>query len=151
MKATPVLQRQSGVMLLEALIAILIFAIGILGIVGLQGTAVKQVTDARYRSDAALLANQLIGQMWLTDRLSTTLDSQFTAAGASNAKYTAWKTMVTSTLPVPDPSSQSPTVAVNHTAGAAGEGTVTITIFWLAPSEPSGTTPHQYVALAQIR
>jgi type IV pilus assembly protein PilV len=149
MKTTPALQNQSGVMLLEALIAILIFAIGILGIVGLQGTAVKQVTDARFRSDAALLANQLIGQMWLTDRLSTTLNDQFTAAGASNAKYTAWKTMVTSTLPVP--TSQSPTVVVNHTAGASGEGTVTITIFWLAPSEPSGTTPHQYVALAQIK
>jgi type IV pilus assembly protein PilV len=144
MKINSAPRPQSGVMLLEALIAILIFAIGILGIVGLQGTAVKQVSDARFRSDAALLANQLIGQMWLTDRSSTTLDSQFTATGASHAKYSAWKDMVAATLPM----SQDPSVGVNHTAGANAEGTVTITIFWQAPGD---TAEHHYVAVAQIR
>ena len=33
--------RQSGVMLLEALIAILIFSLGILGLVGMQASAVR--------------------------------------------------------------------------------------------------------------
>ena len=32
---------QSGVMLLEALIAILIFSLGVLGIVGMQASAIK--------------------------------------------------------------------------------------------------------------
>jgi type IV pilus assembly protein PilV len=44
-------------MLLEALIAILIFSFGILGLVGLQANAINLSTDAKYRADAALLAN----------------------------------------------------------------------------------------------
>ena len=73
---------QSGVMLLEALIAILIFSLGILGIVGLQAVQMKLVADAKYRSDAALLAEELIGQMWASDRTAATLNAVF-ATGAT--------------------------------------------------------------------
>ncbi|WP_342617899.1 type IV pilus modification protein PilV [Rhodoferax sp. GW822-FHT02A01] len=144
---------QSGMMLIEALIAILLFAVGILGIVGLQGTAVKQVTEARFRSEASMLANQLLGQMWMSDRQSTSLFNNFTAGGAVHDKYDAWKALVTSTLPTP----QDPTVSVNNTANDPGEGTVTITLFWRSPSDPSDTNdphyvaPHRYVAIAQIK
>ena len=55
----PLRHAQSGVMLLEALIAILIFSLGILALIGLQATAISQSTDARYRSEAALLANDI--------------------------------------------------------------------------------------------
>ena len=51
--------KQSGVMLLEALIAILIFSLGVLGIVGMQASAVKASRDAKYRADAGLLAARL--------------------------------------------------------------------------------------------
>lgn len=56
--------RQQGVALLEALIAILIFSFGVLGIVGLQATMVTNTTDAKYRADASYIAQQRIGQMW---------------------------------------------------------------------------------------
>jgi type IV pilus assembly protein PilV len=140
MKARPPLQKQSGVMLLEALIAILIFAVGILGIVGLQGTAVSQVTDARFRSDAALLANQLIGTMWVGDRAVVTLQNNF---ATGNAAYTTWKSTVAATLPVPTAS--PPTVDVDNA------GIVTITIYWRAPNQQAGTASHKYVAIAQIK
>jgi len=52
--------RERGVMLIEALIAILIFSIGILAVVGMQGVAIKNVTESKYRSEAAFLANELI-------------------------------------------------------------------------------------------
>lgn len=147
MKTTPALQNQSGVMLLEALIAILIFAIGILGIVGLQGTAVKQVTDARFRSDAALLANQLIGNMWVTDRSIATLKDQF---ATNKAAYVTWAgTAVTQTGTVigtlPGVTDFPPTVDISDT------GIATISIYWRAPSEAAGTTPHKHVVISQIR
>ena len=41
------LKNQSGMLLLEGLIAILGFTIGVLGVVGQQATVVKQVYDAR--------------------------------------------------------------------------------------------------------
>ncbi|MBL0167679.1 MAG: hypothetical protein IPP85_11320 [Propionivibrio sp.] len=40
-------KQQSGVMLLEALIAILIFSLGVLGIGGLQASAVAATRDAK--------------------------------------------------------------------------------------------------------
>lgn len=69
--------KQSGVMLLEALIAILIFSLGILGVVGMQASAVKANRDAKYRADAGLLANELVGQMMSGDRTGTTLQTNF--------------------------------------------------------------------------
>lgn len=57
--------RQSGALLLEALIAILLFSLGILSLVGMQAAAIGNVSEAKYRSDASFLANQLIGQIWV--------------------------------------------------------------------------------------
>jgi type IV pilus assembly protein PilV len=69
--------QQSGVMLLEALIAILIFSLGILGVVGMQASAIAASRDAKYRSDASLLANDLIGLMWSGTRDGASLQSNF--------------------------------------------------------------------------
>jgi type IV pilus assembly protein PilV len=55
---------QSGAMLLEALIAILIFSLGILAVIGLQAQSIRNSAESKYRSDASYLANQLIGRMW---------------------------------------------------------------------------------------
>ena len=61
---------QQGIVLLEALIAILIFSIGILGLVGLQAVMIKNSTDARFRSDASVIAQQRIGQIWSSPALA---------------------------------------------------------------------------------
>jgi type IV pilus assembly protein PilV len=57
-------ESQQGVVLLESLIAILIFSLGVLGIVGLQAAMIKNTTDAKFRSEASYIAQQTIGQMW---------------------------------------------------------------------------------------
>jgi type IV pilus assembly protein PilV len=57
--------KQRGGLLLEALIAIVIFSFGILGLIGMQATAIKQSADAKYRADASYLAGQIISQMWV--------------------------------------------------------------------------------------
>lgn len=53
-----------GVVMLEALIAILIFSMGILAIVGLQAAMVKNTSDARYRAEATFIAQQKLGEIW---------------------------------------------------------------------------------------
>jgi type IV pilus assembly protein PilV len=58
------LDKQRGIVLLEGLIAILIFSFGVLAMVGMQAASVRHTTDAKYRVDASFLANQSIGQMW---------------------------------------------------------------------------------------
>jgi type IV pilus assembly protein PilV len=55
---------QRGVVLLEAMIAILLFSMGVLAIVGLQAVMVKNTADSKYRADASYIAQQRIGMMW---------------------------------------------------------------------------------------
>ncbi|MFY9261472.1 MAG: hypothetical protein WAO71_13300 [Gallionella sp.] len=57
--------QQHGFVLLEGLIAILIFSMAILGVVGMQATAIAKSSESQYRADAAFLANQLFAQMWV--------------------------------------------------------------------------------------
>ncbi len=71
---------QSGVMLIEAMLAILIFSIGVLGIIGLQAAANKASVQAKYRSEASLLANEIIGRIWATDRSVATIAGRFADA-----------------------------------------------------------------------
>ncbi|MDK9701874.1 MAG: type IV pilus modification protein PilV [Sulfuritalea sp.] len=52
---------QRGSFMLEALMAMVIFAIGILGLIGLQGSGVAANTDIRYRIEAAQLAERMMG------------------------------------------------------------------------------------------
>lgn len=57
-------RRQEGATLIEALVAVLIFSIGILAVIGMQAFSVRTVTDAKYRADASFLANQALGRLW---------------------------------------------------------------------------------------
>lgn len=56
---------QQGVFLLEALIGILIFSIGVLAMVALGTTAVSAQSDAEYRTAAAGLANDIASRISL--------------------------------------------------------------------------------------
>jgi type IV pilus assembly protein PilV len=57
---------QGGFFLIEAMVAILIFALGILGLVAMGGTAVSSQSDAQYRTDASSLADAIAGQIALS-------------------------------------------------------------------------------------
>ncbi len=81
MSTTNKIKQQSGVFLLEALIAILIFAMGILGIVALGATAIAAQNDAQYRTEAANYASEIVGSMWGT--VDRTNDTTFAASLAT--------------------------------------------------------------------
>jgi type IV pilus assembly protein PilV len=122
-------------MLLEALISILLFALGILAVVGLQAFSIRASTDSVYRSEASFLANQVISQMWSDDK--TTLAANY-ATGA--AKYSAWKDIVVGKLP--GATTNPPTITVD------ASNVVTVNVRWLVPGEAAA---HDFVMLAQIR
>lgn len=50
--------------MLEALIAILLFSMGILALVGLQANMAKNTTGTKFRGDASYIAQQRIGALW---------------------------------------------------------------------------------------
>lgn len=136
---TKPLSLQSGVMLLEALLGILIFTIGILGLMGMQAAATRVAADAKYRSEAGLYADQIVNQMWADNK--ATLATDYATGGT---KYQAWYAEMTAAgtgLPGAELSANAPTVTV-----AAGN-VVTVTIRWQAPGESAA---HRYVVIAQI-
>jgi type IV pilus assembly protein PilV len=130
--------QQKGIMLLEALVGILIFSIGILAMLGMQAVGIRNTMDSKYRSEAAYLANEIVGQMWV-DRSNI---ASYDDAGAGNARRTAWNTRVASLMPQDPaaPSSTAPTITI---AGRQA----TVTVRWKPPGE---TTIGQYVMVAQI-
>lgn len=152
-------------MLIEVLIAILIFSIGILGIVGLQASAVKASTDAKYRSEAGLLANELIGQMWVSDRTQANLQTAFSSPNGVAYRTWAWEGLTSGTTAAPAPGTvlqtlpgtqaNPPVIVVTPVPSPVGSTSapgslVTITIFWKMPSEPDSAASHNYVTVAQI-
>lgn len=56
-------KNQQGAVLLEALIAVLIFSFGILAISGLQGAMMKNTADATMRAEASYIVQQEMGRM----------------------------------------------------------------------------------------
>jgi type IV pilus assembly protein PilV len=125
------LNNQKGSMLLEVLVAILIFSFGILGIVGLQAASIKSVSDAKYRTDASFLANELVGRMW-ADHISVV---------AGYAAPADWQARVTSTLP-----SGVGSVVVAADPNIAPALRATVTIQWTLPGQPM----HTFQSVASI-
>jgi type IV pilus assembly protein PilV len=121
-------------------VAILIFSIGVLALIALQVTSVRQSSNAKYRSDAALLVNRLIGEMWVSDRQTTTLQTNFNTGGA---QYATWAAAVQAQLPAG--AASAPTVVV------AADGQVTVNVFWKAPNEQPSDPQHSYTTVARIR
>jgi type IV pilus assembly protein PilV len=161
------LPRQSGVMLIEALVGILIFAIGILGLVGVQASALRTAQDARYRTEAVNYANDLLSQILVNvDRTNaTTLATSLTAfqhqpggtncaysgSASTNAVVTNWAALVAGTtgvtppsrLPLPGTTATMVQVLVDTSAGAYNR--ITISVCWKAPNDPVARR-HQLVS-----
>jgi type IV pilus assembly protein PilV len=154
----PGLKRERGVMLIEALIAILVFSIGILAVVGMQGVAIKSVTDSKMRSEAALLTEELIAQMW-SDPGNIALYN-YNGSGTPPARLgtisptpTGWIGRV-SKLPGVTATTALPKVTVpapGAPAATASGATVQIQVFWQLPEEASlGLPPHNHTVIVSV-
>jgi type IV pilus assembly protein PilV len=133
--------RQAGVMLLEALIALLIFSLGILAIVGMQATAIQDLGEAKYRSDAAFLANQVIADMWSNS--SKLADYAYGGAGAPPPLLVNWVSTVQNRLP--GAAAFPPIIAVG------ANNTVTVTVRWQQARDKTTAAPaHRHTSVAYI-
>lgn len=141
---------QRGIMLLEGLIAILIFSLGILAVVGMQATTIGHTSQAKYRVDAAFLANKLIGQMWAD------APANRATYATGGARFNIWKTQELEAYLPPGRSSATvsvvsfvPTQPVAPAAVVSGSR-VTIQIQWRAPNEADSVPAHMYQTSTEI-
>ncbi|MCD2519484.1 hypothetical protein LQ564_24575 [Massilia sp. G4R7] len=132
------MKAQQGIALLEALLAIVILAIGVIGTVGLQARSVSALADAGQRVEAAIAANKLLGVM-NTDFAN--LNGYTVAAGAAPpARLAAWHAETVRQIP-----GASIAVAVTPGAAAAAPATVDITISWRRKAD-TPTNSHRIVS-----
>lgn len=114
---------QQGVVLVEAMLAIVIFSIGVLAVVGLQAAMIKNADESKYRAEASYIAQKRIGEMW--------------ADPANIASYVETDTSITNLLPG-GKRSVVQTVA----------GQYQVTVKWTRPG--AGATEHNYTTTAFI-
>jgi type IV pilus assembly protein PilV len=160
---------QSGIMLLEALIAILVFSLGILAVIAIQAASIKMAADAQLRSKAFLLADHLIGEMWANGGKIADLTTKFQTGGSEYAYWLNCYVSPNSACPSPrdvlvgdalaglpgisGDGGTLPTVSITPGGTVGGEARnarVTVTIFWRTPSMPEDDPPHQHVVTSYI-
>lgn len=143
---------QRGVMLLEALISIAVFSIGVLGLIGLQSAAIKNTDEARQRAVAAFYANQIIGSMWADVRSQANLLTyahnaadagcgSFPASPSANTKVGDWVAAVQKDL-------NGATAANLQQINVDPSNVVVVTLCWKNPGE---SAYHFFTSVAQIQ
>jgi type IV pilus assembly protein PilV len=132
------LRIQSGMTLIEVMVAVLIFSLGLLGLVGLQSRAVQFSTIAEDSNRAALLANEIASEILLKNLprgTSATAAVDLTGVGVS-----AWQGRVSNTTKNGLPNGSGTITTLGNVA--------TITITWKATSAKAsgpGSSSNQYV------
>lgn len=125
-------RQQRGMSLIEILTSVLIFSIGIVGLLGLHARSVQFSASAEDTNRAALLANEIASSMWLRNSVNP-----------SDAALTAWQARV----------ADATTGGLPH-----GEGTVevtgsvaTITVEWRANDKTNTeANKNRYVTQVQL-
>lgn len=123
-------KRIQGFTLVEALVALLVLSIGLLGVAGLQLTALKNNNSASFRSQATYLAYDITDRMRanraraVSGLYDVNLGVMPAGGTLADSDVTSWKTILATTLPAGDGS-----IVVTPSAGGV-EGIVTITIQW---------------------
>jgi len=146
---------QRGIVLIDAMIAIVIFSIGILGMVALQGSAIEMTGASYNRINAAMLADHVIAQMWASN--PSTLSDQFKGSGGKGgAAYLSWLNDIDCTAEqhvfncLPGVTANPPSIGIAPQSIASSGTTqyqVTVTVYWQAPSDSSA---HKYVSVTAI-
>ena len=104
--------------------SLLLFSIGILGLVGLQASMTKAQSAAKYRADATYLASELVGALWV-DKVNLADYATTPTATCTAGRCVDWVNKVSSGLP-----GGAATVAVTPATG-----TVLVTLSWSVSNE----------------
>lgn len=151
--------RVAGYMLMEVLVSLVIFSIGILGVSAMQVVSLRADSAAKYRTDASILANLLIGRMWADDRTPAVLQANYQGSGGSGGPgYRQWVGEIGAAngIYLPRVAEVPPEVKVEPKDGNlppnSAKSLVTVTVYWLMPGDNNDAKHrHSYVATAEIK
>ena len=133
------IHHQRGSSLLEGLLAILLFSIGLLSLLRLLSATLIESSNARYRIEASLLISDLVSHMWIGDHSLTGLKTRF--ADTTSKDYQSWFTSVSNRLPGVSAKLNAPQITIDDARN------VTVNIRWQVPGD---STSHQMIVQTLI-
>lgn len=137
-------KHQDGVMLLEALVGLLIFSIGILGLVGMQAVATKNVANAQFRSEAGFLASEILSQISIDQKNAASYQSTgVVCPGSPSTQLQFWACRVAR---LPGATAFLPTITVVPIAGTTAQ-TIQVVVRWKLPD---ATAPSNFTLNASV-
>ena len=129
-------KKSRGISLIEVLVAMTLFSFGILGLLGMHARAIGNFSDVKNRTDAALLTDSLINDIWV----NRSNMASYAYAGSGTAPILQnWLSQVNATLP-----------NSNATVTVAGS-TVQVTITWQPPDAVASGQTHRHTEIATIQ
>ncbi len=134
--------QQCGTFLLEALIALLIFAFGAIGIAGLHARAIRHVNDAHFRGEALHVAQSALARMKAANAATLHADFDMTSSGAG------YQAVLEQAKALPGVSATRLAPEVHVTPGPSPDSRkVAVTVLWQLPGD---TGVHRYAATAVV-
>lgn len=139
-------RRSAGVSLVEVLVAVLVLSIGLLGLANLQLTAIRNAHSAHLRSQASILAQDILDRIRANRANATAYAIDLSAPPPTGSSLpeqdlAAWLVSLAASLPQGDG-------AVAVTAG--DPATVTVTIQWNDSRGLDGDSTQQWQYVTQL-
>jgi type IV pilus assembly protein PilV len=113
---------------MEALISILLFSFGVLGLIGLQATAINFSVDSEDRNRAAMFASEIASSMWLANTVTVNAGTLAT-----------WQTNIAT--PTNGIGLTNGTLTIVPVAGTTNAADITIT--WKPPARATASSNSQ--------
>jgi type IV pilus assembly protein PilV len=151
---------QSGLILLEAMVAILIFTIGVIALMGVQAAAMRSTSDSKIRMDAEFFVDQLLSEMTIdargaggiidfNNRLFPRYDSTQNGPG-----FQRWRNRVIDVANggLPGAVAEPPTVTVTDqpTLASSTMVRVDVVVRWRAPNDAASEPARRVVSSSII-
>ena len=143
---SPQIRRQSGSFIIEALISLVLFGVGLMGLLALTAQGLNQVGQSKARNDASYMVGELLSEMWVSGtvnvtgwntRLQTVLPEATGAVYFANCDCT-----VTSGADLCSGAASGTAVTVGNSQA------VTVCVNWTDRRDPA--TPRRYQASSMI-
>ena len=130
---------QGGSSLLEGLLAIILFSMGLLSLLMLLSATLIESSNARYRIEASLLINDLVSHMWIGDHSLNGLKTRY--ADTTSTDYQSWFTSVSNRLLGVSAKTNAPQITIDDARN------VTVNLRWQVPGDSNS---HQMIVQTLI-
>jgi Tfp pilus assembly protein PilV len=136
---------QQGSFIIEAIISLILFAVGLISLMSLSAQALNQVGQSKARNDASYLVGELLSEMWVSGTVSLTSWTTRLQAVLPEATGTVYMASCDCAATSGVDVCSSP---ASGTVSIATSQAVTVCVVWTDRRDP--TYPRRYQASSMI-